>query len=524
LVARRRGVAAEATERAPSVAGTRTTTIENAKIDVYNPATGAYVASVPCVDGEALTAFAQQGREVQPAWAELGFAGRAALLGRARHWLADNSARVIETLISETGKAYEDAQNLELAYALGALSFWARKAPEYLADQRATSYSPLVPGRRLLTRYIPRGLVGVIGPWNYPLINSFGDCIPALAAGNSVILKPSELTPLTSLLLADGLAQSGVPDGVFQVAPGGGETAAALVDLVDFVMFTGSIATGRKVALRAAERLTPVSLELGGKDAMVVLAGSDLERAANAAVFYAMINGGQTCVSIERVYAESAIYDEFVSKLALKVAAVRCGEPGGPGTVDVGAITDPRQLATIDAHVADAAAKGARVLVGGKQLDGPGRFYEPTLIVDADHTMACMTDETFGPTLAVMRAADADDAVRLVNDSRYGLGAAVFARDGEEGERLARRLQVGAVCVNDAAINYFAFQAPMGGAKDSGLGVRHGADGIRKFCDQQTVLTTPRWMFRREPQMYPYSARMTRLLGRALKLVYGRGR
>jgi acyl-CoA reductase-like NAD-dependent aldehyde dehydrogenase len=320
------------------------------------------------------------------------------------------------------------------------------------------------------------------------------------------------------------MAESGAPDGVFQVAPGGGETAAALVDLVDFVMFTGSIATGRKVALRAAERLIPASLELGGKDAMIVLAGSDLERAANAAVFYAMINGGQTCVSIERVYVEAAIYDEFVAKLEAKVAAVRCGEPRGPGTVDVGAITDERQLATIEAHVADAAAKGARILVGGTQRAGPGRFYEPTLIVDADHTMACMTEETFGPTLAVMRAADADDAVRLVNDSRYGLGASVFARDADEGERLARRLHVGAVCVNDAAINYFALAAPMGGVKDSGLGVRHGADGIRKFCAQQTVLTTPRWMPRRELQMYPYSARTTRLLGRVLKLFYGRGR
>jgi acyl-CoA reductase-like NAD-dependent aldehyde dehydrogenase len=520
-VARGRRAAANA---AINIAGLGTTTINAGTIEVHNPATGAHVASVPCVAGEDLAAFVGRARAAQPAWVELGFDGRGEILERMRTWLSHNSARFIDTLISETGKTYEDAQNLELAYGLGALAFWARKAPQYLADERSRSYSPLVPGRTLLTRYVPHGLVAVIGPWNYPLINSFGDCIPALAAGNSVILKPSELTPLTSLLLAEGLRESGIPDGVFQVAPGGGDTAAALVDRVDFVMFTGSIATGRRVAVRAADRLIPVSLELGGKDAMIVLGGADLERAANAAVFYAMINGGQTCVSIERVYADAAVYDEFVAKLAVKIAAIRAGEPHGPGSVEVGAITDARQLATIEAHVADAATKGARILVGGRRLNESARFYEPTLIVDADHTMLCMTDETFGPTLAVMRVADADDAVRLVNDSRYGLGASVFARNTQEGKAVARRLHVGAVCVNDAAINYFALEAPMGGVKESGLGARHGPPGIRKFATQQTVLTTPRWMLRREPQMYPYSARTTRLLGRALKLFYGRGR
>jgi acyl-CoA reductase-like NAD-dependent aldehyde dehydrogenase len=322
--------------------------------------------------------------------------------------------------------------------------------------------------------------------------------------------------------MAEAGAECGIPDAVFQVAPGGGETGAALVDLVDFVMFTGSIATGRAVALRAAQTLTPVSLELGGKDALIVLDGADLERAANVAVFYAMMNSGAACVSLERVYAESTIYSEFTAKLAEKVAALRYGAPHGPGSVDVGAITDERQLDTIEAHVADALAKGARLLAGDRRGERSGRFFEPTLLVDTDHTMACMNEETFGPTLAVMRVADEDAAVALLNDSRYGLGAAVFARDAAEGERVARRLAVGAVCVNDAAINYFALEAPMGGVKQSGLGVRHGPDGIRKFASQQTILITPRWMPRREPQMYAYSAWMTKLIGRWLKLLYGR--
>jgi acyl-CoA reductase-like NAD-dependent aldehyde dehydrogenase len=490
-------------------------------LDVRSPASGAAVASVACVSREGLEELARRGREAQPAWAQVGFDGRGALLGRMRRWLAGNSERVIETLISETGKTYEDAQVLELGYALAALSFWAKRAPRYLAERRVHSRSPLVAARSLATRYVPRGLVGVIGPWNFPLVNSFGDCIPALAAGNAVVLKPSELTPLTSLLMAQAFSECGLPDGVFQVAPGRGETGEALIDLVDCVMFTGSIATGRKVAARAAERLIPVSLELGGKDAMIVLHGADLERAANAATYYAMINAGQTCISVERLYAETGIYDELCNKLTTKVAALRCGEPHGPGSVEVGAITDPRQLDTIDRHVADALAKGARLLVGGRRGAGPGLFYEPTLLADTDHTMACMIDETFGPTLPVMRVADAQEAVRLVNDSRYGLGASVFARNATEGERIARQLRVGAVCVNDAAINYFALQAPMGGVKESGIGVRHGPDGIRKFTTQQTILLTPRWLPGRELQMFSYSARVTKLIGRTLKLLYG---
>jgi acyl-CoA reductase-like NAD-dependent aldehyde dehydrogenase len=493
-----------------------------ASVDVRNPATGEYLASVPATTAEELEGLIARARAAQPAWAELGVEARTEILARMRVWLAGQSDRVVATLVNETGKTYEDAQLIELSYCLAALSFWAGEAPSYLAERRFLARTPLVLGRRIVTRYVPRGVVGVIGPWNYPLINSFGDCIPALAAGNSVILKPSELTPLTSLLIAEGLAASGVPDGVFGLATGGAETGGRLVDLVDFVMFTGSAEIGRKVAERAARSLTPFALELGGKDAMIVLDGADLERAANVAVYYAMANAGQACVSIERVYAEDAIYDRFLDKLTSRVAALRTGVPTGPGSVDVGAITTARQLDVIEAHIADAVAKGARVVVGGKRGAPPGRFFEPTLLVDVDHTMACMTDETFGPTLPLMRVADAEEAIARVNDSRYGLGAAVFARDGDEGERIARRLQVGAVCVDDAAIYYFALAAPMGGVKESGIGVRHGAEGIRKFTTAQTIVLSPRWIPRREPQMYPFRARRTRLLGRIVRLLYGR--
>ena len=491
-------------------------------IEVRSPACGELLASVPVLDSAAVAGLAARARAAQPQWAALSFDARAKVLSRLQRWLLEHADRVIETIVSETGKSWDDAQLLELGYTVSALSFWAHRGEGYIAEERSFVRSPLVAGRRVVTRYAPRGLVGVIGPWNYPLLNSFGDAIPALAAGNAVLLKPSELTPLTSLMVAEALRECGLPDDVFAVATGAGETAEALIDLVDFVMFTGSTATGRKVAVRAAAKLTPFSLELGGKDALVVLEGAQLERAANVAVFYGMMNAGQSCVSIERVYAQASIYDELLEKIVAKVGALRVGAPDGPGSVDVGAITAPRQLEIIEAHVADAIARGARVAVGGHRAGASGQFFEPTVLVDVDHTMRCMMEETFGPTLPVMRISDAEEAVALVNDSPMGLGAAVFAADSERGEALARRLDVGAVCVNDAVVNYLALQAPMGGHKQSGIGVRHGPDGIRKYCTTQTILLSPRLMLAREPQFYPSTKFSAKLVRRLLNTLYRR--
>jgi acyl-CoA reductase-like NAD-dependent aldehyde dehydrogenase len=254
-----------------------------------------------------------------------------------------------------------------------------------------------------------------------------------------------------------------------------------------------------------------------------VLADADVERAANFATYYSMQNAGQTCISIERAYVEAPVYDEFVAKVSEKVRALRVGKPDGPGSVEVGAITFPPQLDLIKDHVADATAKGARILTGGKQAPGAGRFFEPTVLVDVDHTMKCMTEETFGPTLPIMKVADADEAVRLANDSPYGLGASVFSRDSEHGEAIARRLEVGAANVNDAMINYTVLELPMGGAKASGLGSRHGAGGIRKYCSQQAIVITPKLAMKKEVFMYPYKPRTSRLLARMFKLLYGRG-
>src|ERR1700736_1433050 len=491
-------------------------------IPVENPATGEIIATVADMGADAVAEMAARGRAAQPGWEAFGFEGRARVLLRAQKWLMDNADQVVSTIVSETGKTYEDATFAEISYGGSAFGFWAKHAQDYLADERVKSEAVLVKGKKLILRFRPLGLIGVIGPWNYPLTNSFGDCIPALAAGNSVILKPSEITPLTSLLLAEGMRECGLPENVLQIATGRGETGAALVEHVDMIMFTGSTRTGRKVAETAARRLIPASLELGGKDPMIVLSDADLERAANFATYYAMQNAGQTCISIERVYVEEPAYDEFVAKVSEKVRALRVGAPHGPGSVEVGAITFPPQMDTIKDHVADAVQKGARALAGGQEVQGPGRFFEPTVLVDVDHSMKIMTEETFGPTLPIMKVADADEAVRLANDSPYGLGASVFSRDTARGEAIARRLEAGAANVNDTMINYAVLELPMGGAKASGLGSRHGPGGIRKYCSQQAIVITPKLALKKELFMYPYKRRTTRMISRLFGFLYGR--
>jgi acyl-CoA reductase-like NAD-dependent aldehyde dehydrogenase len=492
-------------------------------IAVENPATGETIGHVPDMSAEEVKALAARARKAQVGWEAMGFENRARIMLRAQKWLLDNAERVLETIVSETGKSWEDAQTAELSYGANAFGFWAKNAEPYLADEKVRSSSLFVKGKKLIVRYKPLGLIGVIGPWNYPLTNSFGDCIPALMAGNAVILKPSEITPMTSLLLADGLRECGLPDDVLIIATGRGATGSALVDEADMIMFTGSTRTGKLVMKQAADTLTPVSLELGGKDPMIVLSDADVERAANAAVWSAFMNGGQTCISTERVYVEEPVYDEFVGKVTEKTRALRQGVPTAYGAVDVGAVTFPPQADIIEQHVNDAVAKGARAVTGGHRGEGPGRFFEPTVLVDVDHSMEAMTEETFGPTMPIMKVADAEEAIRLANDSQYGLGASVFTKDVARGEAIARRIQAGAVNVNDAMINYTALELPMGGWKASGLGSRHGAGGIRKYCATQTIVVS-RLNPKRDVHHFPYKAKSSRLMLKGFKLLWGRGK
>jgi acyl-CoA reductase-like NAD-dependent aldehyde dehydrogenase/choline dehydrogenase-like flavoprotein len=510
---------ATAAEEAVAASGGNGAGRTEGRIAVENPATGETIATVAELGADEVRAMVARARYEQPGWQAAGFEARARILLAARSWLVENAERVITTIVAETGRPADETQFAEFAYGLSALEFWAKTAPQYLADEEIQSASPFVRGRRMVVRYAPVGVVGVIGPWNYPLNNSFGDCIPALAAGNAVVLKPSEVTPLTSLLMAEMLTACGIPEGVFSVATGRGETGAALVDEVDMVMFTGSVATGKKVMAQAAETLTPVSLELGGKDPMIVLSDADLERAANAAVSYGMNNSGQVCISVERIYVEGSVYEDFLARVTEKVKALRQGAPTEPGAIDVGAIIFPPQIELIEAHVRDAAEKGARIVTGGSRGEGPGRFFEPTVIADVNHSMRCMTEETFGPTLPVMRVDDAEEAIRLANDGPYGLQASVWTRDTARGEEIARRIEAGVACVNDAQVNYAALELPMGGWKASGLGSRHGPDGIRKYTKRQSLMVTPGYAPSRDLHMFPYAAEVTQQVGDTFSLL-----
>jgi acyl-CoA reductase-like NAD-dependent aldehyde dehydrogenase len=312
----------------------------------------------------------------------------------------------------------------------------------------------------------------------------------------------------------------GWPGHVFQVVTGSGVTGQALADEADFVMFTGSTRTGRSVAVQAAGRLIPHTLELGGKDALIVLADAPLERAVNLAVHGSVFNGGQACNAIERIYVEDAIYEAFIDALSQRLRQLRTGPAGALGTVDVGAMTFPGQLDVIRRHVADAVSRGARILGGGDIRESPGRFVVPVLLVDVDHSMLCMREETFGPTLPVMRVRNAEEAIRLANDNEYGLQAAIVTRNVKRARELAGRLHAGCVTINDTQLNFMALGLPMGGWGSSGVGVRHGADGIRKYTRVQAVTVNAR-PFRRDLHMMPYRASDYRKILLLLRLLYG---
>lgn len=457
-------------------------------------------------------------RAAQPAWAALGFAGRAVVLRELQSRLASDLDGLLDTLMREGGRTREDVLFGEAFYTCDSIGFWARHAPRYLADVRVRARGPIAIGRSVRVRYAPRGVIGVIAPWNFPLALGFGDAIPALMAGNAVVLKPSSATPDSSLLVERVWRASGGPPGVFGVLRGSGGAGSALVDAADMIMFTGSVATGRRIAEQAGRRLIPVSLELGGKDPMIVLRDADVERAAATAVQFAFWNSGQLCMSVERVYVEAPVYDRFVAAVVERTAALRQRTGGPAGSAEVGAMIVADQADLVQEHLADAAAKGARTLTGGRRH---GRLIEPTVLVGVDHSMRVMTEETFGPVLPIMRVTDRDEAVRLANDSPFGLNASVFTRDLEAGARLAERLEAGNTCVNDAVVNAGIQAAPFGAVKESGIGTRNGPDGIRKYCTAQTILVTRRRLPGAGLMDWPNTARGTRLVEHVMRRLWG---
>jgi acyl-CoA reductase-like NAD-dependent aldehyde dehydrogenase len=488
-----------------------------APIVVTCPATGEVVGSVPVAQPAEVDSIAARLRAAQPAWQEMGVDARARWVSKWRDWILDHASGLLELVQQESGKSWGDA-NIEIL-ATDVANYWIEHAAEFLADEHVRPAGPANLAKRLTIVYEPYQLVGVITPWNYPLAMPLLDIAPALMAGCAVMSKPSELTPLAWRAAVAGWKQIGGPD-VLDVVFGAGETGSAVTDVVDYVMFTGSVDTGRRVAVAAAQRLIPCSLELGGKDAMIVCADADIDRAVDCAAWAGFFNAGQTCVSVERVYVEEPVHDEFVQKLAAKASTLRQGmDTGHDYSCDIGAMASEQQMAIVARHVQDAVRKGAKILIGGKALPD-GLFYEPTVLVDVDHGMDCMREETFGPTLPVMRVRDAQEAIQQANDSRYGLSGSVWTRDKAKGMALAKQLNTGSVNINNAIMSVFQYPLPMHGWKDSGPGSRAGGpNGIRKYCRTKGI-AADRVAMKKELFWYPYTprkgkfqSRMARLLG-----------
>jgi acyl-CoA reductase-like NAD-dependent aldehyde dehydrogenase len=428
-------------------------------------------------------------------WGRLDPSERKPFINRLRRLVADKADRITTVIHEETGKDRADAVFAELLGAAVHARYVSRAAPRVLKRKRVSSYPAYT--KSAWVEYHPRGVAGVIAPWNYPFLLPFQPTATALAAGCTVVLKPSELTPKSGALVGEVVAEAGFPSGVVEVIQGGAETGRALIDAgIDILSFTGSTETARQVMAQAARHLLPVVLELGGSDPMVVLEDADIRRAARGAVWGACFNAGQTCIAVERVYVVDEVYEEFLAEAESAMDDVEASDDPQRG---VGPIIDPRQMDVIVDHVGESVAAGATVIRGGRRR---GPYYEPTLIVDVDHSMAIMNEETFGPVLAVMKVPDEEAALRTANDSAYGLHGSVWTGGSARGRRFASRMRTGTVGINDVLINYGIPALPFGGVGDSGYGSQTGEEGLRAYCYPKAI-TDSRISPRRELYWFP---------------------
>ncbi|MFI9775864.1 succinic semialdehyde dehydrogenase [Streptomyces sp. NPDC051956] len=452
----------------------------------HTPFTGEKLADLPESTPEDVTEAFERARAAQAVWAKVPARQRAAVLLRFHDLVLARQAEVLDLIQLETGKARLHAHEEVQAVAVAARHY-GRKAPAYLKPKRHTGAVPTLTKVTELRQ--PRGVVGQIAPWNYPFELSVGDALPAFVSGNAVVMKPDTETCLTALWARDLLIEAGLPAEVFQVVLGEGPVVGPeLVKHADYVSFTGSTRTGREVAQGAAARLVGVSLELGGKNAMLVLADADIDKAAAGAVRACFSSAGQLCISIERLYVHESIADAFVERFATRTKAMRLGKSLAYGA-DMGSLVGERQLETVTRHVDEAVAKGAKLVAGGVARPDIGPyFFEPTILDGVEAPMAVCNEETFGPVVSVYRFTDEDEAIALANGTPYGLNSSVWTKDARRGHDVASRLRTGTVNINEGyAPAYGSVQSPMGGMKDSGLGRRHGSEGILKYTEAQTV-------------------------------------
>src|SRR5271165_1568857 len=419
------------------------------RIASVNPATGEVLGELDCAGPTDVRAAVARARAAQPNWQACGPRHRVAVLRRFQQLLLAHKADVARRITQEAGKPLVEALLTEVLVVLDAARFLIENAFTILREEKLPHGNPALKAKFGRILHEPYGVIGIISPWNYPFSIPATEVMAALAAGNAVVLKPSELTPLIAMELQALLRAAGVPDDIFQVLPGEGATGAALVASdIDKLVFTGSVATGRRIALHAAERLLPVVLELGGKDPMIVLDDADLDVASSAAVWGAFVNAGQACLSVERCYVHQRLYAPFVEACAEKARKLRVGSGMDPAT-EVGPMIHERQIRVVESHLEDARVRGARVLAGGTRLRELGlNFFAPTVLADVDHSLRVMREETFGPLLPIASFSADEEAIRLANDSNYGLAASIWTRNRARGENLARFLQAGTVMVN----------------------------------------------------------------------------
>ena len=453
-----------------------------------DPSTGEENGRVPLMDAAEVTGAVSRGRDAQPAWAKLSYQERGHFILRAREIVLEQLEEIAKQISRETGKPITEAISMEIVPTLDLMHYFASNTKKLLDRSRIGLGQYNLMARSSYIVYKPLGVVGIISPWNFPWATPLDEVVMALMGGNAVVVKPSEFTPLTALKIEDIFKQAQLPDGLVQIVTGDGSTGAALVDAgVNKIMFTGSVNTGKRVAETAAKHLTPVVLELGGKDPMIVLDDANLENAARAALWGAFCNSGQACASIERCYVHETIADKFID-LVVKETEVLKQDKASTDAIDVGAMTNERQLLIVEDHVGDALARGAIVRTGGHRLNiSDGWFHEPTVVTDVDHSMKLMRDETFGPVLPIMTFKTDEEAVRLANDSIYGLTASVFTGDIARGKRLAEQIDAGTVMVNEVVYTHAVAQTPWGGVKQSGYGRTHGRLGLLEMVSAQHI-------------------------------------